>query len=329
MKTEFIYKQQQISFVKAYFSKQLEQKLGLIEVQAPVLSRIGDGVQDNLTGIEKAVPVKVKSLPDYEYEVVHSLAKWKRKLLGDFGFQPSEGIYTHMKALRPDETYLSPIHSICVDQWDWEMVIHEKDRHLKFLKQTVECIYAAVKATELATAKQFNLQPFLPDTIHFIHSEELLQRFPCLSSKERERAITKELSAVFLIGIGHSLSHGKPHDLRAADYDDWTTENDDGLIGLNGDILVWNPILEDGFELSSMGIRVTADVLRKQLALTHDESRLNFDWHQALIAGRFPQTIGGGIGQSRLAMLLLQQPHIGKVHYGVWANELKKQLALL
>lgn len=329
MKADFIHKQQQISFVKAHFSKQLEQQLGLEEVQAPLLSRIGDGVQDNLSGVEKAVQVKVKSLPEHDYEVVHSLAKWKRKLLGDYGFQAGEGIYTHMKALRPDEERLSPLHSVCVDQWDWEMVIHEQDRNLKFLKQTVDAIYVALKATELAVAEQFKLTACLPEAIQFIHSEELLQRFPHLSPKEREQAIAKEFGAVFLIGIGHSLSHGKPHDLRAADYDDWTTKNDDGLSGLNGDIIVWNPVLQNGFELSSMGIRVNPDALKKQLRITGHENRLKHDWHQALIAGRFPQTIGGGIGQSRLAMLLLQQPHIGKVQYGVWDRALQEQLSLL
>ena len=222
-----------------------------------------------------------------------------------------------MKALRPDEAYLSPIHSVYVDQWDWEMVMHEYDRDLTFLKKIVKCIYAAIKATELATTEKFELDPFLPNTIQFIHSEELLRRFPDLSAKEREREITKELGAVFLIGIGHSLSHGEPHDARAPDYDDWSTLNDDGFIGLNGDILVWNPILEDSFELSSMGIRVSTEALKKQLTLTADEHRLKQDWHQSLISGDFPQTIGGGIGQSRLAMLLLQQKHIGKVQCGV------------
>jgi aspartate--ammonia ligase len=328
MKDQFIQRQQQISFVKSFFSKQLEQRLKLIEVQAPILSQLGDGVQDNLSGVEKAVKVRVKSIPDYEFEVVHSLAKWKRKILGNFGFQVGEGIYTHMKALRPDEEYLSQIHSICVDQWDWEKVIDDKERHIDFLKKTVESIYAAMKETEHAVFAEYGLEPFLPKTITFIHSEELLQYYPTLTPKERERAITKKYGAVFLIGIGHRLSDSKPHDLRAPDYDDWTTENAEGHLGLNGDILVWNPVLEDAFEVSSMGIRVNAEALKKQLVLTRSEDRLQLDWHQALLSGEFPQTIGGGIGQSRLVMLLLKQTHIGQVQCGVWPREIHEKIAL-
>ena len=324
MKKQFIQKQQQISFVKSFFSRQLEQQLGLIEVQAPILSRLGDGTQDNLSGSEKAVQVKVKTLPDATFEVVHSLAKWKRKTLGSYDFSAGEGLYTHMKALRPDEDRLTPIHSVYVDQWDWERVMGDSERHLAYLQDTVTRIYASIKETEAAVSREYGLTPFLPEQIHFVHSETLLQRYPELDAKGRERAIAKELGAVFLIGIGGKLSHGKSHDVRAPDYDDWTTPTTDGLAGLNGDIVVWNPVLQDAFELSSMGIRVDAAALKHQLALTDDQERLKLEWHQSLLRGEMPQTIGGGIGQSRLVMLLLQLSHIGQVQCGVWAPEVRE-----
>ncbi|EOC1568356.1 aspartate--ammonia ligase [Cronobacter dublinensis] len=329
MKTAYITRQRQISFVKAHFSRQLEEKLGLLEVQAPILSRVGDGTQDNLSGCEKAVQVNVKTLPQAQFEVVHSLAKWKRKTLGQHDFSAGEGLYTHMKALRPDEDRLSPVHSVYVDQWDWERVMGDGERHLGTLKQTVESIWSAIKATELAAAERFGLTPFLPQTIHFVHSETLQRRFPALDAKGRERAIAKELGAVFLTGIGGKLGDGKRHDVRAPDYDDWTTPTEDGFAGLNGDILVWNPLLEDAFEISSMGIRVDADALKRQLALTGDQDRLALEWHQALLNGEMPQTIGGGIGQSRLTMLLLQLPHIGQVQCGVWPEQVQTAVAEL
>ncbi|EKM0527799.1 aspartate--ammonia ligase [Cronobacter turicensis] len=329
MKTAYITRQRQISFVKAHFSRQLEEKLGLLEVQAPILSRVGDGTQDNLSGCEKAVQVNVKTLPQAQFEVVHSLAKWKRKTLGQHDFSAGEGLYTHMKALRPDEDRLSPVHSVYVDQWDWERVMGDGERHLGTLKQTVESIWSAIKETELAAAERFGLTPFLSDAIHFVHSETLQRRFPDLDAKGRERAIAKELGAVFLIGIGGKLADGKRHDVRAPDYDDWTTPTESGFAGLNGDILVWNPLLEDAFEISSMGIRVDADALKRQLTLTGDQDRLALEWHQALLNGEMPQTIGGGIGQSRLTMLLLQLPHIGQVQCGVWPEQVQSAVAEL
>ncbi|KLN97384.1 aspartate--ammonia ligase [Moellerella wisconsensis] len=327
MEKSFIEHQQQISFVKSYFSSLLEKELGLIEVQGPILSRLGDGTQDNLSGHEKAVQVKVKSIPEATFEVVHSLAKWKRKTLGRYDFQPGQGLYTHMKALRPDEDRLTPIHSVYVDQWDWEKVMADEERSLPYLKQTVGKIYQAIKETEQAVSKEFGLAPFLPDQIHFVHSEELLQRFPDLDAKGRERAIAKELGAVFLIGIGAQLSDGQYHDVRAPDYDDWTTQNDDGFVGLNGDIIVWNPVLEDAFEISSMGIRVNPETLKRQLALSGEEKRLELEWHQSLLNGEMPQSIGGGIGQSRLVMLLLQRPHIGQVQCSVWSPEIRESVS--
>ena len=329
MKSAYISKQRQIVFVKSHFSRQLEEKLGLIEVQAPILSRVGDGTQDNLSGCEKAVQVKVKNLPDAQFEVVHSLAKWKRQTLGQHDFSAGEGLYTHMKALRPDEDRLSPVHSVYVDQWDWERVLGEGERHTGTLRATVEAIYAGIKATEAAMSKEFGLTPFLPEQIHFVHSEELLSRYPGLDAKGREQAITKDLGAVFLMGIGGKLSNGQRHDVRAPDYDDWSTPGETGLPGLNGDILVWNPVLEDALELSSMGIRVDADALKRQLNITDDEDRLRLDWHQALLRGDMPQTIGGGIGQSRLTMLLLQLSHIGQVQCGVWPAQVRETVDAL
>ena len=329
MKKSYIEKQQQIAFVKSFFSAQLAQKLGLIEVQAPILSRVGDGTQDNLSGSEKAVQVHVKALPDATFEVVHSLAKWKRKTLGDYDFSAGEGIYTHMKALRPDEDRLSPIHSVYVDQWDWERVMGDGERSINYLKSTVENIYQAIKSTEAEVSRQFGLASFLPENIQFVHSDTLLKRYPELDAKGRERAIAKELGAVFLIGIGGVLSHGERHDVRAPDYDDWSSVGEQGLKGLNGDILVWNPVLNDAFELSSMGIRVDADALKRQLTLTGDVDRLALEWHQALLRGEMPQTIGGGIGQSRLVMLLLQLAHIGRVQCGVWPQPVRESVPAL
>lgn len=318
MKTAYLSTQRQISAVKSFFSRQLEARLNLTEVQAPLLSRLGDGTQDNLSGCEKAVQVRVKAIEGAQFEVVHSLAKWKRKTLGQHDFSAGEGLYTHMKALRPDEESLSPVHSVYVDQWDWERVMGDGERHLDMLKQTVETLWQAIKATEEQVSREFGLVPFLPAQIHFVHSEALQRRYPELDGKARERAIAKELGAVFLIGIGGVLADGKRHDARAPDYDDWSTPTQEGFSGLNGDILVWNPVLEDVFEISSMGIRVDAQALKRQLKLTEDEDRLALEWHQSLLKGEMPQTIGGGIGQSRLTMLLLQLPHIGQVQCGVW-----------
>lgn len=325
MTISFKEQQQRISFIKQFFADKLAENLSLIEVQAPILSRVGDGIQDNLSGTENAVQVKVKTIPDSQFEVVHSLAKWKRKILSCHHFAVGEGLYTNMKALRPDEDQLSPIHSVYVDQWDWEKVISPQDRNLTYLKQTVEKIYSAIKATENAVSQKYHLSRFLPETITFMDSEQLLKRYPNLTPKERENAIAKELGAVFLIGIGGKLSNNEKHDVRAPDYDDWSSDNDLGSKGLNGDILVWNPVLNSAFEISSMGIRVDPETLKRQLKITNDEDRLNYAWHQALINGELLQTIGGGIGQSRLVMLLLQQNHIGQVQASVWDNITSQQ----
>ncbi|HHT7856952.1 aspartate--ammonia ligase [Pasteurella multocida] len=325
MKKSFILQQQEISFAKNTFTEKLAEHLGIVEVQGPILSQVGNGIQDNLSGAEKAVQVNVKQITDATFEVVHSLAKWKRHTLARFNFAQGEGLFVHMTALRPDEDSLDQTHSVYVDQWDWEKVISAEQRNLAYLKETVRAIYAAILETEEAVSKKFGLATFLPKDIQFVHSEELVQRFPNMNDKERENAICKEHGAVFLIGIGGKLSDGKPHDMRAPDYDDWTTPSEGEYKGLNGDILVWNPILERAFELSSMGIRVDETALRKQLALTNNEDRLKFDWHQDLVNGRLPLSIGGGIGRSRLVMLLLQKKHIGEVQSSVWPKWVMEQ----
>mgnify|MGYP000213855023 CR=1 FL=1 len=318
MKKSFIHQQEEISFVKNTFTQYLKDKLEVVEVQGPILSRVGDGMQDNLSGIEHPVSVKVKLIPEHTYEVVHSLAKWKRHTLARFGFNEGEGLFVHMKALRPDEDSLDPIHSVYVDQWDWEKVIPNGRRDLGYLKETVEQIYKAIRLTELAVEARYDIDSVLPKQITFIHTEELVERYPDLTPKERENAIAKEHGAVFLIGIGGELPDGKPHDGRAPDYDDWTSPSENGYKGLNGDILVWNEQLGAAFELSSMGIRVDEDALKHQCAITGDLDRLEYEWHKALLHGLFPLSIGGGIGQSRLAMFLLRKKHIGEVHSSVW-----------
>lgn len=325
MEKSFILQQQEISFVKNTFTDKLIEHLGIIEVQGPILSQVGNGMQDNLSGKEKAVQVNVKMIEDAVFEVVHSLAKWKRHTLARFGFNEGEGLFVHMKALRPDEDSLDQTHSVYVDQWDWEKVIPAGQRNLAYLKDTVRAIYTAMLETEAAVNAKFGLPRFLPQEITFIHSEDLVQRYPGMTDKQRENAICKEYGAVFLIGIGGNLSDGKPHDMRAPDYDDWTTPSEGEYKGLNGDILVWNPVLERAFELSSMGIRVDETALRKQLALANDEERLKLDWHQDLINGRLPLSIGGGIGQSRLVMLLLRKRHIGEVQSSVWPKSVMQE----
>lgn len=325
MKKSFIHQQEEISFVKNTFTQYLKDKLEIVEVQGPILSRVGDGMQDNLSGVENPVTVNVKLIPEFTYEVVHSLAKWKRHTLARFGFNESEGLFVHMKALRPDEDSLDPIHSVYVDQWDWEKVIPNGRRDLTYLKETVEQIYKAIRLTELAVEARYDIESVLPKKITFVHTEELVERFPDLTPKERENAIAKEFGAVFLIGIGGELADGKPHDGRAPDYDDWTTPTENGYKGLNGDILVWNEQLDAAFELSSMGIRVDEDALKRQIAITGDYDRLELEWHKALLNGLFPLSIGGGIGQSRLCMFLLRKKHIGEVQSSVWPKGIREE----
>jgi len=309
-----------VQFIKDVFSKKLSEKLNLQKVTAPLMLAKGTGINDDLNGIEKPVSFLVKDLGDAKAEVIQSLAKWKRQKLAKLLYASDKGIYTNMHALRPDET-LSNVHSIFVDQWDWEKVIRVQDRTPDLLEETVKLIYDSLSETECELVKQFTeIKPFLPETIYFIHAEDLLQKYPGLKSKEREDRICREKGAVFIIGIGAKLSDGQPHDLRAPDYDDWSTETSRGKYGLSGDILVWNPVLQRAFEISSMGIRVDKTALVRQLEELKLGERLRLSWHKALVEGKFPQTIGGGIGQSRVSMLLTQKAHIGEVQPALWPD---------
>ena len=313
-----------IKAVKDMFQDNLSAQLALLRVTAPMTVLSGTGINDDLNGVERPVRFPVLSLDERQAEVVHSLAKWKRLKLAELGIAPGRGIYTDMNALRPDEE-LDNLHSIYVDQWDWEKVIRPEDRNLDFLKRTVRRIYEAVKVTENKLYVEFpQLVPALPDDIYFIHAEELLQRYPNLSPKERENAIVREHKAVFIIGIGGKLSDGSIHDGRAADYDDWSTPNSDGYEGLNGDILLWNPVLESAFEISSMGIRVNPEAMLRQLKERGQEAKKDLYFHRRLIAGELPQTIGGGIGQSRLCMYLLRKAHIGEIQSSIWPEAMRE-----
>ena len=313
-----------IKSVKDMFQDNLSAQLALLRVTAPMTVLSGTGINDDLNGVERPVRFPVRSLGDRQAEVVHSLAKWKRLKLAELRIAPGRGIYTDMNALRPDED-LDNIHSIYVDQWDWEKVIRPEDRNLAFLKRTVRRIYEAVKVTENKLYVEFpQLVPTLPDEIFFIHAEQLLRQFPTLSPKERENEIARQHKAVFIIGIGGKLSDGTVHDGRAADYDDWSTPNEDGFEGLNGDLLLWNPVLESAFEISSMGIRVDPEAMRRQLRLRGQEEKAELLFHRRLLAGELPQTIGGGIGQSRLCMFLLRKAHIGEIQSSLWPDDMRE-----
>ena len=309
-----------IKFVKDTFQRELSGALCLSRATSPMFVEKGKGINDDLNGVERPVSFSVPRI-NKDMEVVHSLAKWKRMFLADHSFQPHTGIYTDMNALRPDDT-VDAIHSVYVDQWDWEMVINSEDRNLKYLKKVVREIYASIKRTEFLLSQQFSmLKPRLPEEIIFIHTREAEDMYPNLTPKEREYELAKKHGAIFLIGIGGDLKNGKPHDGRAPDYDDWTTENEDGYKGLNGDIIVYNPIRDESLELSSMGIRVNKESLLEQLKIRNEEKRADLYWHQRLLNGEFPLTSGGGIGQSRLCMFLLQKAHLGEVQASVWSDE--------
>lgn len=319
--------EESVALVKSEFERQLSLALDLKKISAPMIVLKGTGVNDDLNGIERAVKFPIKGMREQPAEVVQSLAKWKRIRLKEYQVEPGVGILTDMRALRPDED-LTPIHSIFVDQWDWELAMPEERRDLDFLKTAVTKIYSAMLAVEKQVAELFPENfGILPEEITFIHSEELLQKYPHLTPKQRENAAAKEFGAIFLMGIGGKLSHGEPHDGRAPDYDDWTTPSEDGHSGLNGDIIVWNPVLEQAFELSSMGIRVDAETLARQLALTGQEERAQLYYHQQLLGGQLPQSIGGGIGQSRLCMFLLKKRHIGEVQVSIWPESLREECA--
>lgn len=301
-----------IKTIKDYFQINLANTLNLYRVTAPLFVKPQTGLNDNLSGVEKAVNFSIRKY-DIDVEIVQSLAKWKRQALKNYGFNMHEGIYTDMNAIRADEE-LDELHSIYVDQWDWEAIIGEDERNESLLINTVKKIYEIFKNTEHMIEEKY---PFLtcdklPDEITFIHSDELLKMYPNLDPDEREKMISKDKKAVFIIGIGENLADGKPHSLRSPDYDDWK---------LNGDIIFWNPIINNSIELSSMGIRVNKDSLIYQLETSGKTDRLTQDYHKALINGELPQTIGGGIGQSRICMFFLQKRHIGEVQCSIWDND--------
>ena len=322
-KLDFYETQRGIKIVKDTFQKTLSKKLRLLRVTAPRFLVTGTGLQDDLAGTQ--VPVRFKTKAHQEdIEIVHSLAKWKRYTLGKYGFKLGTGLYTDMDAIRKDED-IDDIHSIYVDQWDWEIIITKEQRTLEFLKKTVEKIYSVLKETEKEVEKEFPmLHCRLPEKITCIHTEKLEKMYPSLIPKEREDAIAKKYGAVFLIGIGYPLKSGKPHDVRAADYDDWSTKTEKGQ-GLDGDIIVWDSMKKKSLELSSMGIRVDKKALVTQLKLAHLEERANLSFHKAILEDKLPLTIGGGIGQSRMCMFLLHKTHIGEVHSSVWSKEIHEE----
>lgn len=317
--------EQGIKVIKEFFQANLATGLRLRRVTGPLFVLRGLGINDDLNGTERPVTFPIKDLNEAQAEVVHSLAKWKRLTLADQHVQPGYGIYTDMNAIRADEQ-LGNLHSLYVDQWDWERVIRPEDRTLDFLKCIVRCIYSALLRTEFLVCERFpQLKPSLSEEITFIHAEELLQRYPGLTPKEREDAITRELGAVFVIGIGGPLSDGQPHDLRAPDYDDYSTIAGNGLPGLNGDLLVWNEVLGRSIELSSMGIRVDKEALLRQLRDSGKEERLGLYFHRRLVEGSLPLSVGGGIGQSRLCMLYLRKAHIGEIQASIWPEEMRNE----
>lgn len=324
MKTDILKTEEQLTFSKKCFRKQLQKKLNLTQVSAPIAVLEGTGINDDLNGHERCVNFPVKALQDRKAVVVNSLAKWKRCRLKELEMQPNAGIITDMRAIRPDEDY-SPIHSIYVDQWDWEKVIETKDRTLSSLKENVEAIYKALRKTEKKVHKKYGIAKKLPKKISFIHAEDLLQMYPNLSPKERENKVSKQFGAVFLIGIGGVLSNGKAHDGRAPDYDDWSTPTSKSYAGLNGDILLWNPVLKQAFEISSMGIRVSAESLLHQLKIRNQMEKQDFYYHQLLLKKVLPASIGGGIGQSRICMFLLNKKHIGQVQSSIWDTSIMEQ----
>lgn len=317
--------EQGIKVIKDFFQQNLSTELRLSRVTAPLFVLKGLGINDDLNGVERPVTFPIKDLNEAQAEVVHSLAKWKRLTLAEYGIKPGYGIYTDMNAIRADEE-LDNLHSLYVDQWDWEAVITREERSLAYLKDVVARIYSAVLRTEYLTCETYDqIKPFLPRSIHFIHAEDLLQRYPNLSPREREDAACREWGAVFIIGIGGRLSNGEKHDGRAPDYDDWSTVAENGKPGLNGDILIWYPVLGRSVELSSMGIRVDKQALLRQLKLEGEEDREKLYFHRRLLEGSLPLSIGGGIGQSRLCMVLLHKAHVGEIQASIRPEDMRRE----
>ena len=308
--------QRAIKKIKDYFQQELAYGLNLRRVSAPLFVNPATGLNDNLNGVERRVNFTLKDINELEVEVVQSLAKWKRMALGKYGIQPGHGIYTDMNAIRRDEE-LDNLHSVYVDQWDWEKVITKEQRTEEYLKETVTTIYNSVKNLgDYVNRLYRNIHTDLPNEIFFITTQELEDMYPELSPKEREDAVTKEHKAVFIMKIGGRLASGQKHDGRSPDYDDWE---------LNGDIILWNDVLNRAFEISSMGIRVDADAMARQLKAENCQERAEMEFHKAILENRLPYTIGGGIGQSRLCMMFLRKAHIGEVQVSVWPDEMIKQ----
>lgn len=318
--------EQGIKFIKDFFQQSLASALRLRRVTAPLFVLSGTGINDDLSGAERPVRFAVKDMGDAKAEIVHSLAKWKRMTLADYSIQRGFGIYTDMNAIRADEE-LDNLHSMYVDQWDWEAVIGAEDRSVDYLKQVVTRIYNAVLQTEYMVCERFpGIEPVLPREITFIHAEQLRRLYPDESPKERETLITKKYGAVFIIGIGAPLGDGEPHDLRAPDYDDWSTVDPaTGLAGLNGDIMLWYPVLDTAFELSSMGIRVDREAMLRQLELSGQQQREQLYFHRRLLGGELPLSIGGGIGQSRLCMFMLRKGHVGEIQASIWPEDMRQE----
>lgn len=314
-----------IELVKETFQHHLISELKLRRVTAPLFVLKGTGINDDLNGVERKVSFPIKDMGDQVAEVVNSLAKWKRMALADYKIAEGYGILTDMNAIRPDEE-LDNLHSLYVDQWDWERVMKSDDRNISFLKYIVKKIYEVLKRTEYVIHEHYPaIEPMLPEEITFIHSEELLKAYPELGPKERELKAVEKYGAIFIIGIGATMADGKKHDGRAPDYDDWITPNENGYKGLNGDIILFHPILKQAFEISSMGIRVNKESLQEQLKATGTEDRKNLFFHKRLLQGELPQSIGGGVGQSRICMFLLRKAHIGEVQSSIWPDDMRAE----
>ena len=311
-----------LQMLKDHFETGLSSDFRLRRVTAPLFVLQGTGINDDLTGVEKPVSFPIKDMRDQVAEVVQSLAKWKRMMLRDYDIELGHGIYTDMNALRPEEE-LDNLHSLYVDQWDWEKAIRPEERTLDTLKDAVRKVWQNIKRTEFFIHTFYaEITPALPEDITYIHAEQLYEMYPDLSPREREDKIAEKHGAVFIIGIGYDLPDGKPHDKRAPDYDDWSTETIDGYRGLNGDIIVWNEVLECAVELTSMGIRVDKNELMTQLELTGDTDRTELLFHRRLLNEELPSSIGGGVGQTRTAMQLLKKAHIGEVQSAIWPGEM-------
>lgn len=314
-----------IKQIKETFQLNLSSTLRLRRVTAPLFVLKGTGLNDDLNGYENAVSFPIHDMGGAVAEVVHSLAKWKRVTLAEYNIPNGYGIYTDMNAIRSHEE-LDNLHSLYVDQWDWERVISKEERTSKFLRSIVNDIYSAILHTEFTLSECYpQLKATLPEKVEFIHSEELRRLYPELSPKEREEAITRKYGAVFIIGIGNELEDGKPHDNRAPDYDDYSTLNEEQFFGLNGDLMIWSDVLGKAVELSSMGIRVDQEALLHQLEKSGKEERKNLYFHRRLLNGELPLCIGGGIGQSRLCMLLLKKAHIGEIQSSIWPDEMREK----